>query len=101
MGGHEPANPEPFAPARHLTSPSSQTERLFDAPSPADASHVAPALCLIARARFTSDGAREAGIAREALHRSLSEDGDPRLTTLMGVIRALGVRLTAEVAAAS
>ena len=40
----------------------------------------------------------EAGLTREALHRSLSEDADPRPTTLPGVMCALGVRLTAEVA---
>jgi len=41
--------------------------------------------------------AREAGVTREALYKSLSEDGDPRLTTLMGVTRALGVTLVAQV----
>jgi probable addiction module antidote protein len=41
--------------------------------------------------------ARAAGVTREALYRSLSEAGDPRLSTLLGVMRALGVRLVAEV----
>jgi probable addiction module antidote protein len=41
--------------------------------------------------------AREAGVTREALYKSLSEDGDPRLTTLLGVTRALGVTLSAQV----
>jgi probable addiction module antidote protein len=88
---------EPFAPARHLTSPASQTDLLFDALATGDASHVAHALCVIALARFTSETAREAGITHEAQHSSLSEDGDPRPTTPLGVMRALGVRLTAEV----
>jgi len=87
---------EPFAPARYLTSPESQIELLFDALATGDASYVAPALCVIARARFTSETAREAGITREALHRSLSEDGAPRLTTLLGVMRPLGVRPTGD-----
>jgi probable addiction module antidote protein len=89
---------EPFDPARYLTSPESQTDLLNDALASGDASYVAHALGVIARARGMSDVAREAGITREALYRSLSEDGDPRLTTLLGVMRALGVRLTAEVA---
>lgn len=97
MAGHELAEPEPSAPARRLTSPSSQTDLPFAAPSPVDASHVAPALSIIARARFMTDGAREAGPTREALSGSLSEDAAPRLTTRLGVMRALGVRLTAEV----
>ena len=88
---------EPFDPAQYLTSPESQTDLLNDVLATGDASYVAHALGVIARARFMTDVAREAGITREALFRSLSEDGDPRLTTLLGVMRALGVRLTAEV----
>jgi probable addiction module antidote protein len=41
--------------------------------------------------------AREAGVTREALYKALSENGDPRLTTLLGVARALGVTLTAHI----
>ena len=88
---------EPFDPAQYLTSPESQTDLLNDALATGDASYVAHALGVIARARGMTEIAREAGITREALYRSLSEDGDPRLTTLLGVMRALGVRLTAEV----
>jgi hypothetical protein len=44
-------------------------------------------------------GAREAGVTREALYKALSENGDLRLTTLLGVARALGVTLTAHVSA--
>jgi probable addiction module antidote protein len=42
--------------------------------------------------------AREAGVTREALYKALSQNGDPRVTTLLGVVRALGVMLTARVA---
>jgi probable addiction module antidote protein len=38
--------------------------------------------------------AREAGGARASLYKALSENDDPRLTTLLGVIRALGLKLT-------
>ena len=38
--------------------------------------------------------AREAGVTREALYRALSEDGDPRLSTLLGVAKALGLTLS-------
>ena len=97
VGGYGLAKTDPFDPAQHLPSPEAQHALLNDAPSTADASYVAHSLGIIARARFTSETAREAGITREALYRSLSEDGDPRLTTLLGVMRALGVRLTAVV----
>jgi probable addiction module antidote protein len=44
--------------------------------------------------------AREAGVTREAMYKAMSENGDPRLTTLLGVARALGVTLKAHMAAA-
>ncbi|MNY80378.1 hypothetical protein D3C86_2213880 [compost metagenome] len=43
-----------------------------------------------------SDVAREAGITREGLYKALSEKGDPRLSTLLGVMRALGLQLSAR-----
>ena len=38
--------------------------------------------------------AKDAGIQRESLYRALSKRGNPRLTTLLAVIRALGMTLT-------
>ncbi|ABC23877.1 addiction module antidote protein [Rhodospirillum rubrum] len=87
---------KPFDAARHLTSPEAQQDLLNDAFASGSASYIADALGVIARARGMTDVAREAGVTREALYKSLSEDGDPRLTTLLGVARALGVTLTAR-----
>ena len=42
--------------------------------------------------------AKEAGIERESLYRALSAKGNPRLSTLVAVIKAVGLRLTVEVA---
>ena len=42
--------------------------------------------------------AKAAGIERESLHRALSARGNPRLSTLVGVINAVGLRLTVEAA---
>jgi probable addiction module antidote protein len=39
---------------------------------------------------------REAGVSRESLYRALSENGDPRLSTLTAVLAALGLRLTVQ-----
>jgi probable addiction module antidote protein len=88
---------EPFDAARYLTEPEAQTELLNDALASGDAAYVAQALGVIARARGMTDVAREAGVTREALYKSLSENGDPRLTTLLGVARALGVTLSANI----
>jgi probable addiction module antidote protein len=88
---------EPFDAARYLTSPEAQAELLNDALASGDAAYVAQALGVIARARGMTEVAREAGVTREALYKALSESGDPRLTTLLGVTRALGVTLSARV----
>ena len=40
--------------------------------------------------------AEAAGIQRESLYRALSARGNPRLSTLMAVTKAIGLRLTVE-----
>jgi probable addiction module antidote protein len=60
---------------------------------------LAAALGDVARARGMSELARKTGITREALYRSLSAEGNPELSTLTKVLRALGMRLTIQPAA--
>ncbi len=52
------------------------------------------ALRQIAKARGVAKVARAARIERESLYRALSPRGNPRLTTLMAVTKALGLTLT-------
>jgi probable addiction module antidote protein len=40
--------------------------------------------------------AKAAGIERESLYRALSAHGNPRLSTLVAVTRAMGLKLTVE-----
>jgi len=40
--------------------------------------------------------ARAAGVERESLYRALSSTGNPRLSTLVAVTKAVGLRLTVE-----
>ena len=42
--------------------------------------------------------ARAAGVERESLHRALSARGNPRLSTLVAVTKAIGLKLTVEAA---
>lgn len=42
--------------------------------------------------------ARAAGIERESLYRALSARGNPRLSTLLAVAKAVGLKLTVEAA---
>jgi probable addiction module antidote protein len=57
------------------------------------------ALRLIAESRGgVAKVAKEAGIERESLYRALSAKGNPRLSTLVAVTKAVGLRLTVEAA---
>jgi probable addiction module antidote protein len=42
--------------------------------------------------------AKAAGIERESLYRALSRKGNPRLSTLVAVTKAMGLKLTVEAA---
>jgi len=48
-----------------------------------------------ARGGFTKI-AKAAGIERESLYRALSARGNPRLSTLVAVVKAVGLKLTVE-----
>ncbi len=54
------------------------------------------ALRHIAMARGVAKVAKAAKIERESLYRALSPRGNPRLTTLMAVMKALGLTLTVQ-----
>jgi probable addiction module antidote protein len=56
------------------------------------------ALRHVAQARGIARIAKAAGIERESLYRALSARGNPRLSTLYAVAKAVGLRLTVEAA---
>lgn len=60
-----------------------------------DPAFVAHALGVVARARGMAQIARDAGVSRENLYRALSDEGNPELGTVMKVMRALGIKLSA------
>jgi probable addiction module antidote protein len=90
----------PWDAAEHIDSPAAAAAYFEAAVELAlesgDHAIVAAALGDIARARGMSEIAREAGVTREALYKALSERGDPKLSTLLGVMRALGLKLRVE-----
>jgi probable addiction module antidote protein len=45
--------------------------------------------------------AKKTHLSRESLYRTLSEKGNPRLGTLVTILRELGLRLTVDTAAAT
>ena len=54
------------------------------------------ALRHVAQARGIAKVAKAAGVERESLYRALSIRGNPRLSTLVAVTKAIGLRLTFE-----
>ena len=54
------------------------------------------ALRHLAQAQGIAKVAKAAGIERESLCRALSLQGNPRLSTLVAVTKAIGLRLTVE-----
>ena len=56
------------------------------------------ALRHIVLARGIARVAKAAGVERESLYRALSAKGNPRLSTLIAVARAVGLKLTLKAA---
>ena len=61
--------------------------------APDDAAIFAKALGDIARARGMMQLAKDTGLTREGLYKSLGEQGNPSLSTVMKVMHALGLRM--------
>ena len=81
-----------------LKTPEDRAAYIEAALEDGDVSFITHALGDVARAVGMSDVAKEAGITREGLYKALSDKGDPRLSTLLGVMRALGLQLSARAA---
>ena len=62
-----------------------------------DPALIAAALGDIARARGMVQVAKETGLTREGLYKALSKDGNPRLGTVLKVLKALGLKFTPQV----
>ncbi len=61
-----------------------------------DPSVIAQVLGNIARARGMAEIARVTGLGRESLYKALAPDGNPKLATVLKVVKALGIKLHAE-----
>jgi probable addiction module antidote protein len=88
----------PYDVAEFLETPE-ETAAYLDAcieEADGDASFIAKALGAIARAKGMTQIAREAGLSRESLYKALSGDRSPSFDTILKVISALGLKLTAS-----
>ncbi len=85
-----------YDPAAALESEEAIAVFLADALETGDLAYIAKAMGVVARAKGMSELARETGLSREQLYRSFSEQGNPTLKTMLAVMSALGVDLTAR-----
>ncbi len=84
----------PFDPADYLDGPAAIAAYLEGAFADGDPAEIADALGVVARARGMTTVAEQTGLSRQALYKALSDEGNPSLSTLLKVTRALGVRLS-------
>ena len=89
----------PYDVAETLTTPDEMAAYLEACIEEADgdAAFVAKALGDIARAQGMTQIARQTGLSRESLYKALSGDRSPSFDTVLKVISALGLKLSAGV----
>ncbi len=86
----------PFDPADFIKTADDAAFFLSEALATGDTALIADALGILARLKGMTALARETGLSRESLYRSLSRTGNPELATLIKVARALGLSLAAK-----
>ena len=90
----------PYDTAEFLTTDEAIAEYLNLSLESNDPREIAQAIGSVARARGgIAELARQTGLTREALHRALSETGNPEFATVLKVMHALGVKLSASMVA--
>lgn len=85
-----------FDAADYLDTEERQVAYITAALETGDADFVRDALGLVARARGMREIAKNAGLNRESLYKALGETGNPEFGTVMRIVRALGLTLSAR-----
>ena len=88
----------PFDAARYLTDDAAIAEYMTAVLETDNLDLLLLALGDVARARGMAQIAKDAGLGRESLYKALAPGAKPRFDTIMKVVRALGVKLTAHAA---
>jgi probable addiction module antidote protein len=89
----------PWDVAEHLRTPEEMAAYLEACIEEADgdATFIAKALGDIARAQGMTQVARDSGLSRESLYKALSGERSPSFDTILKVVSALGLKLSARV----
>jgi probable addiction module antidote protein len=91
----------PFDPAAYLDDDEALAVYMSEALETGDPAFITDAIGVIARARGMTQVAKDAGLSRESLYRALSSDGNPEFATILKVVDALGLKLSASAREAS
>ena len=86
----------PYDPAEFLDDEDGMAEYLRLTCEDGGPAEIARALGAVARARGMTDIAAKTGLARPALYKALSGEGNPELATIAKVAEALGFRLALQ-----
>lgn len=85
-----------YDPAVALKSPEAIAVFMADAFETGNADYIAKAVGVVARARGMTKIAKQTGLSREQLYRSFSAKGNPTLKTILAVMGAIGIDITAR-----
>ena len=85
-----------FDPAHYLDNKDAIAGYLTDALETGDNAFITDALGVVARAKGMRQLASDTGMSRESLYRALSAKGNPEFGTVLKVVSALGLKLTAS-----
>jgi len=85
-----------FDAAEYLDTAERQAAYITAALETGDLAFVRDALGIVARARGMAEIAKTADLNRESLYKALGESGNPELGTVLRVLQALGLTLTAH-----
>jgi probable addiction module antidote protein len=69
---------------------------LEDAFDTGDSAYITHALGTVARAKGMTEVSRKSGLSRESLYKALSAEGNPEFATILKVMSALDLKITAR-----
>ena len=87
---------EIFDPADYLTTPEARAEYITAAFETGDVAFIRDAISTVAKAVGMAKVAEQAGLTREGLYKALGRSGNPQFGTVVNLMPALQLRLSAQ-----
>jgi len=90
------AKAAPFDPAAYLKTTTARAEYITAALETNDPAFIRDAVGVVARSIGMSKVAKQAGVTREGLYKALGPSGNPEFGTVIGLMPALQLKLSAR-----